>query len=445
MPRPADVIHLSRTEIPTRWYNLAADLPTPPPLHPGTRQPATAQDMSAIFPDNIIEQEMSTERWIDIPEEVLDAYAIWRPTPLFRARRLEAALGTTARIYYKYEGVSPAGSHKTNTAVPQAYYNKQAGVKRMTTETGAGQWGAALSFACQRYGLGCTVYMVRVSYEGKPYRRTMMNMWGGEVFASPTDRTKAGRHIRERMPDTLGSLGIAISEAVEDAVSSEDTKYGLGSVLNHVMLHQSVIGQETQKQLESIGEKADVLVGCVGGGSNFAGLTFPFLADKISGKDKDLRVVAVEPSACPTITRGRYEYDFGDTEGLTPLLKMHTLGHDFVPPGIHSGGLRYHGMGPLVSSAVEAGLVEGISVHQLQVFDACKLFLTAEGILPAPESGHAILGAIEEAKRMTAEGRKGAIVFNLSGHGFLDLAAYQSYVGGELVNYDFDTGAPIPS
>lgn len=444
MARSNHAIHLSAADMPTRWYNIQADLPVPldPPLHPVTRQPATAADMSALFPDSLIEQEMTTQRWIDIPEDVLEAYSLWRPTPLFRARALEERLGTPARIYYKYEGVSPAGSHKPNTAIPQAWYNKQAGVKRLTTETGAGQWGSALSFACNRYGMQCTIYMVRVSYETKPYRRTMMEMWGGEVFPSPTDRTQAGRHVRERMPDTLGSLGIAISEAVEDAATTPGTKYALGSVLNHVLLHQTVIGLETQKQLEQIGEKADVLVGCVGGGSNFAGFTFPFVADKIAGKAKDLRVVAVEPAACPTITKGRYEYDYGDTEGLTPLLKMHTLGHDFVPPAIHSGGLRYHGMGPLVSAVVEQGFVDAVSVKQVGVFDACRIFLETEGILPAPEAGHAVRAAIDEALRLKAEGRKGTVVFNLCGHGFLDLPAYQNYVAGKLTNFDFQTGAP---
>jgi len=438
-----ETVLLSKRDIPKKWYNLAADLPKPldPPLHPGTKQPLGPQDMTPIFPMGLIEQEMSPERWIPIPEEVLEVLSLWRPTPLIRAHRLEQALDTPARIFYKYEGVSPAGSHKPNTSVPQAYYNKREGVKRLTTETGAGQWGSALAFACNRFGLKCTIYMVRVSYEQKPYRRTMMRLWGGEVFASPSDKTESGRKILAQHPATLGSLGIAISEAVEDAVHHDDARYTLGSVLNHVLLHQTVIGQEAQAQFDRIGVEPDVLIGCVGGGSNFAGLAFPFLADKISGKRKNLRVVAVEPAACPSITRGRYEYDFGDTVGLTPLIKMHTLGHDFVPPGIHAGGLRYHGMAPLVSAAVEQGLVEAVAVHQLQVFDASRLFFHTEGIIPAPESGHAILAAVEEAKRMKAEKRAGTICFNLSGHGFLDLASYEAFLGGKLQNYEFSLGA----
>ena len=439
----SDTILLSSKDIPKKWYNLAADLPKPldPPLHPGTRQPLGPNDMTPIFPMGLIEQEMSPQRWIPIPEEVLDIYSMWRPTPLIRARRLEAALQTPAQIYFKYEGVSPAGSHKPNTSVPQAFYNKREGVKRMTTETGAGQWGAALAFACQHFGMACTIYMVRASYEQKPYRRSMMHMWNAEVFPSPTNKTNAGRMMREKFPHTLGSLGIAISEAVEDAATHDDAKYGLGSVLNHVMLHQTVIGLELQAQLDKAGVEPDVLVGCVGGGSNFAGFSFPFLHDKIAGKRKNLRVVAVEPSACPSITRGRYEYDFGDTVGLTPLLKMHTLGHDFIPPDIHAGGLRYHGMAPLVSAAVEQKLVEATSVQQLDAFENARLFLQTEGILPAPESSHAIAGAINEAKRMKAENRKGVIVFNLSGHGFLDLGSYEAFLAGKLENFDFDLGA----
>lgn len=446
MPISSDCVLLSKSEIPKKWYNLAADLPKPldPPLHPATRQPVTLEDMTPIFPMGLLEQEMSAQRWIDIPEEVLEIYSLWRPTPVVRATRLEQALQTPAKIYYKYEGVSPAGSHKPNTAVPQAYYNMKEGVKRMTTETGAGQWGSALAFACQHFGMACTIYMVRASYEQKPYRRSMMHMWGAEVFASPSDRTKSGRQLREKFPNTLGSLGIAISEAVEDAVMHDDAKYGLGSVLNHVLLHQTVVGLELKAQLDKLGVEPDVMVGCVGGGSNFAGFTFPFLHDKIAGKRKNLRVVSVEPAACPSITKGRYEYDFGDTVGLTPLLKMHTLGHDFIPPDIHSGGLRYHGMAPLVSAAVEQGLVEAAAVHQLEVFDACKLFLQTEGILPAPEAGHALLGAIQEAKRMKEEKRAGTIVFNLCGHGFLDLASYESFLAGKLQNYEFNLGASTP-
>ncbi len=438
-----EAIILPKRDLPQKWYNLAADLPKPldPPLHPGERRPIRPEEMAPIFPMGLIEQEMSAERWIPIPEEVLDILSIWRPTPVFRARRLEQALGTPARIFYKYEGVSPAGSHKPNTAVPQAYYNKREGVKRLTTETGAGQWGSALSFACHHFQMACTVYMVRVSYEQKPYRRVMMNLWGAEVFPSPSDRTNAGRQILAKMPNTLGSLGIAISEAVEDAATHDDARYTLGSVLNHVLLHQTVIGLELQAQLDQAGIEPDVLVGCVGGGSNFAGFTFPYLGDKISGKRKNLRIVSVEPAACPSITRGRYEYDFGDTVGLTPLLKMHTLGHDFIPPDIHAGGLRYHGMAPLVSAAVEQGFVEPLAVHQLDVFAACKLFLETEGLLPAPEAGHAVLGAIEEAKRMKEEKRAGTIVFNLCGHGFLDLASYEAYLRGKLQNFEFNLGA----
>ncbi len=443
MPLNADTFHLSARDLPTRWYNLGADLPRPvdPHLHPGTRQPVAPEDMAAIFPDNLIEQELTTERWIDIPEEVLETYTLWRPTPLVHAKRLERALDTPAKIYYKYEGVSPTGSHKPNTSVAQAWYNKQAGVKRLTTETGAGQWGSSLAFACQRFGLACIVYMVRCSYEQKPYRRVLMNLWGGEVYPSPTDRTAVGRQLREEYPDTPGSLGMAISEAVEDAASSPDTKYALGSVLNHVMLHQTVIGLELQKQLEKTGVEPDILIGCAGGGSNFAGIAFPLIADKIAGRRKNLRVVATEPAACPTLTKGSFDYDFGDTIGMTPLLKMHTLGHRFVPPGIHAGGLRYHGMAPLVSAAVDQGLIEAQSYHQLEVFEACQMFLQNEGILPAPESGHAVVAAIEEARRAKRENRPVTIVFNLSGHGFLDLGSYEAFIAGKLQNYEFSLGA----
>jgi len=436
----SESILLSPADIPTRWYNLAADLAKPldPPLHPGTHQPLVAADWSALFPDALIEQEMSTQRWIDIPRDVLDVYTMWRPTPLIRARRLEKALGTTARIFFKYEGVSPAGSHKPNTAVPQAWYNSQAGVRRLTTETGAGQWGASLAFACERYGLACTIYMVRVSYQQKPYRRALMHLWGAEVHSSPSTTTESGRQMTAKFPGTNGSLGMAISEAVEDAATHSDTKYALGSVLNHVLLHQTVIGLETKAQLAKAGVVPDILVGCVGGGSNFGGFAFPFLADKIAGPLRDLRVVAVEPTACPTITKGRYDYDAGDTARLTPLLKMHSLGAEFEPPGIHAGGLRYHGMAPLVSAAVEQGLVEATAVHQLDVFEACRLFLRAEGILPAPEAGHALLGAIQEAARCTAEKREANIVFNLCGHGFLDLPSYESFMAGKLQNIGGD-------
>jgi len=430
-----DVVHLRKSDIPRRWYNIQADLPRPldPPLHPATRRPVGFDDMRPIFADALIEQEMSTDRWIDVPEEVMEAYAMWRPTPLHRARNLEQAIGSRARIFYKYEGGSPAGSHKPNTAVPQAYYNKRQGIRRLTTETGAGQWGASLSFACQRYGMECTVYMVKASYESKPYRRVLMRLWGGEVFASPSDRTNAGRKVRAELGDTSGSLGIAISEAVEDAVGREDTRYALGSVLNHVLLHQTVIGLELDAQLREAGVEPDVMVGCVGGGSNFGGFAFPMIGQILRGeRRRPVRIVAVEPTACPTITQGRYDYDLGDTVGLTPLMKMHTLGHDFVPPAIHSGGLRYHGMAPLVSAVVEAGLAHAVAVDQVDVFEACRTFLNAEGILPAPEAGHAVLGAINEAKRLTAEGRDGNVVFNLCGHGFLDLPAYQAFIEGRL-------------
>lgn len=437
MIREQDTVHLPKQAIPRRWYNLHADLPAPmqPPLHPGTRQPLGPGDMAPIFPEALIEQEMSLERWISIPEEVMDAYAIWRPTPLVRARRLEQALALNVQIWYKYEGVSPAGSHKPNTAIPQAWYNRQAGVRRLTTETGAGQWGSSLSFACQRYGLECTIYMVRASHDSKPYRRTMMRLWGGEVFASPSERTQSGRAVRARHgADMPGSLGIAISEAVEDAVQRDDTKYALGSVLNHVLLHQTVIGQETRTQLELAGVEPDVLVGCVGGGSNFGGFAFPFIGAALRGESPACRIVAVEPTACPTITKGKLDYDYGDIAGLTPMLRMHTLGHEFVPPSIHSGGLRYHGMAPLVSAAVEHGWVEGAAVDQTDVFAACQLFLSTEGILPAPEAGHALLGAINEAKCLHQVKPGGSVVFNLCGHGFLDLPAYEAFIEGRLRN-----------
>lgn len=433
--REQDTVYLPKSAIPSRWYNIQAELPaTPaPPLHPGTREPIGPADMQAIFPDVLIEQEMTSTRWVTIPEEVMEAYAIWRPTPLVRARRLEAALGVNTQIWFKYEGVSPAGSHKPNTAIPQAWYNRQAGVKRLTTETGAGQWGSSLSFACQRYGLDCTIYMVRASHDSKPYRRTMMRMWGGEVFASPSERTAAGRAVRaSHGADMPGSLGIAISEAVEDAAGRADTKYALGSVLNHVLLHQTVIGQETQAQLALAGVTPDVLVGCVGGGSNFGGFVFPFIGAALRGEQPHTRIVAVEPTACPTITQGKLDYDYGDIAGLTPMLRMHTLGHDFVPPSIHAGGLRYHGMAPLVSATVEHGWVEGAAVDQNDVFAACRLFLIAEGILPAPEAGHALLGAINEARRLHREKPGGTVVFNLCGHGFLDLPAYEAFIDGRL-------------
>jgi tryptophan synthase beta chain len=430
-------IVLPDRDIPKQWYNIMADMPNlpKPPLHPGTKQPVGPDDLSAIFPMSLIEQEVTTERWIDIPEEVLKIYSLWRPSPLYRAHRLEAALGTSAKIYYKYEGVSPAGSHKPNTAIPQAYYNKAAGVQRIATETGAGQWGSALSLAGSLFGIDITVFMVKVSYDQKPYRRIMMETWGGKVHASPSDLTNSGRKILEADPDNAGSLGIAISEAVEIAATHSDTNYALGSVLNHVLLHQTVIGLEAKKQFELAGDYPDVIVGCCGGGSNLGGVSFPFLQDKINGKD--LRVIAVEPTSCPTLTKGEFRYDFGDTAGLTPFLMMYTLGHDFVPPGIHAGGLRYHADSPLVCQLYHDNLMEAIAYKQTAVFEAAIQFAKTEGIIPAPESAHAIRGAIDEALRAKEEGKEKTIFFNLSGNGYLDLAAYENYLSGKLVDYEY--------
>ncbi|OUM99612.1 MAG: TrpB-like pyridoxal-phosphate dependent enzyme [Firmicutes bacterium ZCTH02-B6] len=413
-----------------------ADLPAPPkpPLHPATKQPLQPQDLAPLFPMALIEQEASGQRWVDIPEEILNIYRLWRPTPLYRARRLEEALGTPAKIYFKYEGVSPAGSHKPNTAVVQAYYNKREGVRRLSTETGAGQWGSALSLACRLFGLECTVYMVKISYQQKPYRRSLMQVWGAEVIASPSDRTEAGRRILAENPDSLGSLGIAISEAVEDAATHDDTKYALGSVLNHVLLHQTVIGLEAKKQLALVGDYPDVVIGCHGGGSNFGGLAFPFVADRIAGRD--VRAVAVEPAACPSLTRGPAAYDFGDTAQMTPLLYMNTLGHRFMPPGIHAGGLRYHGAAPLVSHAYELGLIEAKAYPQRSVFQAALQFARTEGLLPAPESAHAVRAAIDEALAAKEEGKPRTILFGLSGHGHFDLAAYDAYLSGQLEDYE---------
>lgn len=427
-------IILSEKEMPTVWYNVLADLPRllDPPLHPATMQPVKLEDLEPIFPKSLIEQEVSTSRYIDIPGEVLDIYRLWRPTPLIRARKLEAFLKTPARIYYKYEGTSPAGSHKPNTAVAQAYYNKKDGTKRLTTETGAGQWGSALAMACQFFGLECTVYMVRVSYEQKPYRRVLMHTWGAEVYPSPSDRTKAGRDILAKDPQSLGSLGIAISEAIEDAVTTPHSKYSLGSVLNHVLLHQTVIGEEARLQLEKAGEKyPDIVVGCVGGGSNFGGMVLPFMRDKLKG-EKTFRAIAVEPTACSSLLRGRYEYDYGDVAKNTPLLKMHTLGHDFIPPAIHAGGLRYHGMAPIVSLLYDLGLVEAQAYKQNDVFEAAVTFARTEGLVVAPETAHAVKAVIEEAKKCTANGEGKIIVFNCSGHGFLDLGAYELYLTQKL-------------
>lgn len=435
-------IVLSERDMPTHWYNINADLPAagvelPPPLHPGTGQPLGPDDLAPLFPQSLIMQEMSAERYIEIPDEVRDIYTLWRPTPLYRARRWEKALDTPARIYYKYEGGSPSGSHKTNTAVAQAYYNKQEGVKRLSTETGAGQWGSALSFACQMFGMECKVYMVRVSYEQKPYRKALMETWGATVIPSPSNQTNAGRGILAQDPDSSGSLGIAISEAVEEAALRDDTKYALGSVLNHVLLHQTVIGQETIKQLDLIGSDwPDVLIGCTGGGSNFGGFAFPFLHESIVNGRRS-RILAVEPAAAPSLTRGVYAYDFGDTAQMTPLVKMHTLGHGFVPAPIHAGGLRYHGMSAQVSALKEAGLIEAVNTRQKSIFDAALSFTRAEGILPAPEPAHAIWAAMEEALACRESGESQTIVFNLSGHGHFDLAAYQAYLAGQLVDADY--------
>ena len=428
---------LPESEVPTRWYNIIPDLPggPAPVLHPGTGQPIGPADLAPLFPMALIQQEVSGERWVEIPEEVQQVYRLWRPTPLYRARRLEQALQTPARIFYKYEGVSPAGSHKPNTAVPQAYFNKQAGVTRLTTETGAGQWGSALAFACNLFGLECKVYMVRVSYEQKPYRRSLMEVWGATVVPSPSAETEAGRCIRAAMPETTGSLGIAISEAVEDAATRDDTKYALGSVLNHVLMHQTIIGEEALKQLALADAYPDIVVGCTGGGSNFAGLSFPFIREKLAGKD--IRIIAVEPTACPSLTRGVYAYDFGDTGQMTPLIKMHTLGHEFVPPGIHAGGLRYHGMAPLVSALYEQGLIEARAVPQTQSFAAAVQFARTEGILPAPEPGHAIAAVVDEALRCREAGEARTILFNLCGHGHFDLSAYESYLAGRLEDYEY--------
>lgn len=426
---------LSEKDLPRQWYNIAADMPTPmkPPLHPGTMQPIGPQDLAPLFPMALIEQEVSSQRWIDIPPEVLDILTLWRPAPLYRAHRLEKALGTPAKIYYKYEGVSPAGSHKPNTSVPQVFYNKQAGVKRIATETGAGQWGSALSLACNFFGLEAKVYMVRVSYDQKPYRRMLMETWGGKVIASPSTETAAGRKILAEDPNSTGSLGIAISEAVEDAAGRDDTKYALGSVLNHVLLHQTIIGLEAKKQMEMAGDYPDVIIGCAGGGSNFAGLALPYLQDKIHGKQID--VLACEPAACPSLTRGHFHYDFGDSVGMTPLMPMHTLGHGFVPAGIHAGGLRYHGMAPLLSQLTEDRLLRAEAYHQVECFDAAVLFARSEGIVPAPESSHAIRGAINEAVKAKEEGKEKTILFLLSGHGHFDMSAYQAYFAKTLQEY----------
>jgi len=430
---------LDESQIPAQWYNVIPDLPAPPPppLHPGTGQPVGPDDLAPLFPMELIGQEVTGDSYVDIPGDVIDVYTLWRPTPLFRARRLEKALNTPARIYYKYEGVSPAGSHKPNTAVPQAFYNSREGTKRLTTETGAGQWGSALAFACAQYGLDCEIWMVRASYDQKPHRRTLMETYGATVHPSPSRATNAGLKVLADDPDSTGSLGIAISEAVEAAGGSAETRYALGSVLNHVLLHQTVIGQEALAQFEMAGEEAgpDLIVGCTGGGSNFAGLFFPFLREKLAGRMNPV-IRAVEPTACPSFTRGVYAYDFGDTAGMTPLLKMHTLGHDFIPDPIHAGGLRYHGMSPLLSHIYELGLIEAVAKPQSECFEAGLRFARTEGIVPAPEPTHAVAAAIEEALRCKETGEEKVILTALCGHGLLDLAAYADYMSGQLRDYE---------
>ena len=429
---------LRAEEMPSHWYNLLADFPEPlpPPLHPGTKEPVTPDLMMALFPESLVMQEMSPERHIEIPQEVRDVYALYRPTPLMRAVRLEKALNTPAHIYYKYEGVSPAGSHKPNTAIPQAFYNKQAGTKRLATETGAGQWGSSLAFACSVFGLECNIYMVKVSFHQKPYRRLLMQTYGATVHASPSNETEFGRKVLAADPNSTGSLGIAISEAIEDTAKNPGTKYSLGSVLNHVCLHQSVIGIEAIKQMEMAGEDPDVIIGCAGGGSNFAGIAFPFIQRKIK-EGRKYRIIAVEPESCPSLTKGELRYDFGDTAETTPLMMMHTLGHNFMPPSIHAGGLRYHGMAPMVSHCKKLGLIEAVAVPQSKVFAAGVLFARSEGLVPAPESSHAIAAVIDEAIKCREENQKRVLVFNLSGNGLLDLAAYETYLSGKM----HETGA----
>ncbi|MEE8491523.1 MAG: TrpB-like pyridoxal phosphate-dependent enzyme [Acidimicrobiia bacterium] len=431
-------VTLDESEIPTQWYNIIPDLPSPPPppLHPGTREPIGPEDLAPLFPMELIKQEVSQESYIDIPGEVLDVYRLWRPSPLYRARRLEKLLDTPAKIFYKYEGVSPAGSHKPNTSVPQAFYNAQEGTKKLTTETGAGQWGSALAFACAQFGLECEVWQVRASYDQKPDRKTMMEVWGATVHPSPSEVTEAGRQILALDPDSPGSLGIAISEAVMRAAPDPDAKYALGSVLNHVLLHQTVIGEEALLQMAKVDETPDLLVGCTGGGSNFGGLSFPFLREKLAGK-MDPTIRCVEPAACPSLTKGEYRYDFGDTIGMTPLVKMHTLGHGFIPDPIHAGGLRYHGMSPLVSHIYELGLVEAEAIHQTECFDGAVTFVKTEGILPAPEPTHAIAAMIREANRCKETGEEKTILTALCGHGHFDLRSYEAYLDGSMVDYEY--------
>jgi tryptophan synthase beta chain len=437
MTEGATKILLDESEQPTRWYNVIPDLPAPPPppLHPATREPVGPDDLTPLFPIALIEQEVTSASYVDIPGGVLDVYRLWRPSPLFRARRLERALGTPARIYYKYEGVSPAGSHKPNTSVPQAYYNHQEGIRKLTTETGAGQWGTALAFATAQYGIECEIWQVAASYRAKPYRKTMMEIYGATLHSSPSPLTEYGRRLLAEDPDQPGSLGIAISEAVAMAAGDPEARYALGSVLNHVLLHQTVIGEEALLQLAKIGETPDLLVGCTGGGSNFGGLAFPFLREKLAGR-MDPTIRCVEPAACPSLTKGEYRYDFGDTAGMTPLLKMHTLGHGFIPEPIHAGGLRYHGMAPLVSHVYELGLVEAVAIPQTECFASALQFARSEGIVPAPEPTHAIAAAIREAKACTEAGEEKVILTALCGHGHLDLAAYESYLAGTMTDYE---------
>ena len=446
-------IFLPESEMPRQWYNVAADMPTPmePPLHPGTGQPVGPEDLAPIFPMPLIEQEVSQERFIDIPDEVLEQYLIWRPSPLYRAYGLEKFLDTPAKIYFKNEGVSPAGSHKPNTAIAQAYYNKISGTKRIITETGAGQWGSALSYCCALFGLECKVYMVKVSFQQKPYRRMMMETWGGTCVASPSTETEAGRKILAQNPDSPGSLGIAISEAVEVAVQDDEAKYSLGSVLNHVMLHQTVNGLECQKQMAIAGDYPDIIIGCAGGGSNFAGLCFPYVRDKVNGKDID--IIGVEPTACPTMTRGPFAYDFGDNNQMTPLLPMHTLGHTFVPEGIHAGGLRYHGMAPLISQLILDNIIRPVAIAQLETFEAGITFAKTEGFISAPETTHAIAEVIRQAIQAKEEAKEKVILFNWSGHGLVDMAAYDAYLSGKLADHELaqeeiqralDDIAPLP-
>lgn len=431
-------IFLNESDIPTHWYNIVADMPNKPqpPLNPKTGKPAGPEDLAPIFPRGLIEQEVSAEQYIEIPDEVRDIYRIWRPSPMYRAKSLEKALDTPAKIYYKYEGVSPSGSHKPNTAVPQVYYNKKEGVKSITTETGAGQWGTALAFACAQFDVNCEVYMVRISFDQKPYRKVMMNTFGADVYPSPSERTQAGRDILAKDPDTSGSLGIAISEAIERAVQDDETKYSLGSVLNHVLLHQTVIGQEAIKQLEYAGDYPDIVVAPLGGGSNFAGISFPFLKNNLT-EGKNTRFVAVEPASCPKLTKGEFMYDFGDSAGYTPLLPMYTLGHNFTPAAIHAGGLRYHGASVLCSQLLKDELIEAVALQQLECFEAGVLFAKTEGIIAAPEATHGIAQVIREANQAKEEGKEKTILFNLCGHGFVDMAAYEDYFAGKLSDHSF--------